>query len=280
MPLRARSHGTSGRTSASRLRTSPGRSRPRAGRLSRRRRVETAREHEQGRARELGRHHHRRRRDRHRDAPFEQPGQPLGRPRLHVRGLEAARPPVHGRRRHGGPRRRRAGQQDGLRQHPAQLHQDQDRRPLRGDHQGLPRGRRPDPQPGQRQPRLPGDGDDLLDPPAPARGGPDRPRRRLAGLPHPQRPDRPALVRPQPGLGAGPAQPPDARARQPRRPQERDHPEPRPRPDRRGRHRGPPRRRAGRRLPALLRRPLRARSTTPSSAPSPATSTPRTPAAT
>ena len=57
---------------------------------------------------------------------------------------------------------------------------------LRGDHQGVPRSRRPDPQPGHRQPRLPGDGDDLLDPPAPARGGPDRARRRLAGLPHPQ----------------------------------------------------------------------------------------------
>ena len=71
-----------------------------------------------------------------------------------------------------------------------------------------------------------------------------------------------------------------ARAGQHRRPQERDHPEPRPRPERRGRHRRAAGRRARRRLPALLRRPLRARSTTPSSAPSPATSTPRTPAAT
>ena len=130
---------------------------------------------------------------------------------------QAARPPVHGRRRHGGPRRRRAGQQDGLRQHPAQLHQD--RRPATPSEAitkayrevgALIHSR------ATRQPRLPGDGDDLLDPPAPARGGPDRPRRRLAGLPHPQRADRPALVRPQPGLGAGPAQPPPARAGQPR----------------------------------------------------------------
>ena len=64
--------------------------------------------------------------------------------------------------------------------------QDQDRHVGRGDHQGLPRGRRADPQPRQRQPRLPGDGDDLLDPAAPARGGPDRARRRLARLPDPR----------------------------------------------------------------------------------------------
>ena len=94
-------------------------------------------------------------------------------------------------------------------------------------------------------------------------GGPDRPRRRLAGLPRPRRPDRPALVRPQPGLGAGPAQPPHARAGASRRPQERHHPEPRARPDGRGRHRGAAGRRARRRLPALLRRPVRARSTDP-----------------
>ena len=96
----------------------------------------------------------------------------------------------------------------------------------------------------------------------------------------PQRPDRPALVRPQPGLGAGPAQPPDARAGRTSRPQERDHPQPGPRARRRGRHRGPAGRRARRRVPALLRRPLRPGRRPRDRRLRRRTSTPRTPAAT
>ena len=73
--------------------------------------------------RELGRHHHRRRSLRHGHAAFEQPGQPDVRPGLEPRGLEESRPCLHGRRWHGCPRRRRAGQQDGLRPDPPQLHE-------------------------------------------------------------------------------------------------------------------------------------------------------------
>ena len=106
--------------------------------------------------------------------------------RLHARGLAAARPRLHGRRRDGCPRRRRAGQQDGLRPDPAQLHEDPGGHAVRGDHQDVPRRQRPDPQPGHGQSRLPGDGHDLLGAPAPARGCPDRARGRFAGLPDPR----------------------------------------------------------------------------------------------
>ena len=86
---------------------------------------------------------------------------------------------------------------------------------------------------------------------------PDRPCRRFAGLSHPRIADRSALVRPQPGLGAGPAQPSDLGTGQGLGPQERHHPQPRPGGRHRGRHRRPAGRRARRRLSALLRRPLR-----------------------
>ena len=151
---------------------------------------------------------------------------------------------------------------------------------VRGDRQGVPRGQRPDPQPGDGQSRLPGDGDDLLGAAAPPRRGADRARGRLAGLPHPGPPDRPALVRPQPGLGAGAAQPPHPRAGQDLGPQERDHPQPGAGGRDRGRRRGPAGRRARATSSCSAPTGSPARSRTTSSAPSPATSTRATPAAT
>ena len=107
------------------------------------------------------------------------------------------------------------------------------------------------------------------------------PRRRLPRVSRPRRPDRPAFLRPQPGLGADPAQPPRPRPRPERS-------VPRnvitrslgPDPTSRGRHRGPPPRRARRRLSCSAPTASRARSPTPSWGRSPPTSTPRSPAAT
>ena len=76
---------------------------------------------------ELGRHHHRRGRDGHGHASLQQSRQLHGRPGIPCGGLASAGPRLHRRRRNGGPCRRRARQQDGVRLDSAHLHESRER---------------------------------------------------------------------------------------------------------------------------------------------------------
>ena len=111
-------------------------------------------------------------------------------------------------------------------------------------------------------------------------GGAHLSRGGFARLPHPPEPDRSVLVRPQPGLGAGAAQPFDLGAGQPERSQERHHAKP----GAGGRHRSRHRRSARASSPATffcsVQTVFRGRSRTPKSVHSRPTSILATPAAT